>query len=86
MTGWRIGYTLAPSYITKEMTKLNGYYISCATSISQYAALEALTNGLNDPIEMKKEYQERRNYVYKRLIEMGIDVVKTSRSILYFPI
>ena len=46
MTGWRIGYTLAPNYLTKEMTKLNGYYISCATSISQYAALEALTDGL----------------------------------------
>ncbi|BDH59886.1 aminotransferase [Lysinibacillus sp. PLM2] len=85
MTGWRIGYTLAPSYITKEMTKLNGYYISCATSISQYAALEALTNGLNDPIEMKKEYQARRDYVYKRLVDMGIDVVKPQGAFYIFP-
>lgn len=85
MTGWRIGYTLAPSYLTKEMTKLNGYYISCATSISQYAALEALTNGLNDPIEMKKEYRVRRDYVYDRLIGMGIDVVKPEGAFYIFP-
>ena len=85
MTGWRIGYTLAPSYITKEMTKLNGYYISCASSISQYAALEALTNGLHDPEEMKKEYQVRRDYVYKRLVDMGIDVLKPDGAFYIFP-
>ncbi|RUL48260.1 aminotransferase A [Lysinibacillus antri] len=85
MTGWRIGYTLAPTYITKEMIKLNGYYISCASSISQYAALEALTNGLHDPIEMKKEYKIRRDYVYKRLIDMGIEVVKPDGAFYIFP-
>ncbi|HWK21591.1 MAG TPA: aminotransferase A [Ureibacillus sp.] len=85
MTGWRIGYTLAPSYLTKEMTKLNGYYISCATSISQYAALAALTDGLNDPIEMKKEYNARRNYVYDRLVAMGLDVVKPAGAFYIFP-
>lgn len=85
MTGWRIGYTLAPSYLTKEMTKLNGYYISCATSISQYAALEALTDGLKDPVEMKKEYKERRDYVYSRLVGMGMDVVKPNGAFYIFP-
>lgn len=85
MTGWRIGYTLAPSYLTKEMTKLNGYYISCATSISQYAALEALTDGLKDPVEMKEEYKERRDYVYSRLVGMGMDVVKPNGAFYIFP-
>lgn len=85
MTGWRIGYTLAPSYLTKEMTKLNGYYISCATSISQYAALEALTDGLKDPVEMKEVYKERRDYVYSRLVGMGMDVVKPNGAFYIFP-
>ena len=85
MTGWRIGYTLAPGYLTKEMTKLNGYYISCATSISQHAALAALTDGLNDPIEMKKDYKVRRDYVYDRLVAMGFDVVKPSGAFYIFP-
>lgn len=85
MTGWRIGYTLAPAYLTKEMTKLNNYYISCATSISQYAALEALTAGLNDPVEMKAEYKVRRDYVYDRLIKMGFDVVKPAGAFYIFP-
>ena len=85
MTGWRIGYTLAPNYLTKEMTKLNGYYISCATSISQHAALAALTDGLNDPIEMKKEYKVRRDFVYDRLVAMGFDVVKPAGAFYIFP-
>ncbi|MDN4495420.1 aminotransferase A [Ureibacillus aquaedulcis] len=85
MTGWRIGYTLAPSYLTKEMTKLNGYYISCASSISQHAALAALTDGVNDPIEMKNEYKVRRDYVYDRLVAMGFDVVKPAGAFYIFP-
>ena len=85
MTGWRIGYTLAPSYITKEMTKLNGYYNSCATSISQYAALAALTDGVDDPQEMKQEYKRRRDFVYNRLIEIGFDVVKPEGAFYIFP-
>ena len=85
MTGWRIGYTLAPNYLTKEMTKLNGYYISCATSISQHAALAALTDGLNDPIDMKKEYKVRRDFVYNRLVAMGFDVVKPAGAFYIFP-
>ena len=85
MTGWRIGYTLAPSYLTKEMTKLNGYYISCASSISQHAALAALTVGLKDPVEMKKEYQARRDFVYNRLVAMGFDVVKPDGAFYIFP-
>ncbi|KGR78114.1 aminotransferase A [Ureibacillus sinduriensis] len=85
MTGWRIGYTLAPSYLTKEMTKLNGYYISCASSISQYAALAALTDGVNDPLAMKEEYKVRRDYVYERLITMGLDVVKPAGAFYIFP-
>ena len=84
MTGWRIGYTLAPSYITKEMTKLNSYYNSCATSISQYAALTALTDGINDPLEMKIEYKMRRDFVYNRLIELGFDVVKPEGAFYIF--
>lgn len=61
MTGFRIGYTLAPKYISQEMIKLHQYINSCASSISQYAALEALTNGPLDPISMREEYKKRRD-------------------------
>lgn len=85
MTGWRIGFTLAPAYISKEITKVNAYFLSCASSISQYAAIEALSVGKDDAIEMRKEYKARRDYVYNRLIDMNIDVVKPGGAFYIFP-
>ncbi len=85
MTGWRIGFTFAPSYITKQMLKVHQYIATCATSISQYAALEALTNGINDAEEMKEEYYKRRDYVYNRLVLMGLDVVMPEGAFYLFP-
>ncbi|KRQ87221.1 putative N-acetyl-LL-diaminopimelate aminotransferase [Caloramator mitchellensis] len=85
MTGFRIGYTLAPKYITCEMIKLHQYINSCASSIGQYAALEALTNGLDDASPMREEYKKRRDFVYKRLIEIGFDVIKPNGAFYIFP-
>lgn len=56
MTGWRIGFVFAPSYIVEEMLKIHLYNATCASSISQYAAIEALIHGKDDPISMKDEY------------------------------
>ncbi|WP_110111715.1 aminotransferase A [Bacillus sp. CGMCC 1.16541] len=85
MTGWRIGLLFAPAYITKHMLKVHQYNVSCASSISQAAALEALTTAKDESIEMKKEYEKRRNYVYDRLIEMGLEVEKPSGAFYMFP-
>lgn len=85
MTGWRIGFTLAPDYITKNMLKIHQYNATCACSISQYAAMEALLNGENDSIPMKAEYTQRRDYVYKRLTDMGLEVVKPEGAFYIFP-
>ncbi|WP_078547485.1 aminotransferase A [Litchfieldia alkalitelluris] len=85
MTGWRIGFTFAPEDITKHMLKVHQYNVSCASSISQKAAGEALTNGLNDALPMKQEYQSRLDYVYNRLVELGISVVKPNGAFYLFP-
>lgn len=85
MTGWRIGFTFAPQYITRNMLKVHQYNSTCASSISQYAALEALTNGVNDAEAMREEYRNRRNYVYDRLINMGLEVEKPSGAFYIFP-
>lgn len=85
MTGFRIGFTLAPNYITKNMLKVHQYLNTCATSISQYAALEALTNGIDDAIKMKQEYLKRRDYVYERLTQMGLETVKPKGAFYIFP-
>ncbi|WP_042223951.1 aminotransferase A [Oceanobacillus manasiensis] len=85
MTGFRIGYLLAPAWLAKELLKVHQYNVSCASSISQYAALEALTNGKDDTIIMREAYNERREYVYKRLVSMGMSVNKPEGAFYFFP-
>ncbi|CDQ40286.1 aminotransferase A [Virgibacillus salexigens] len=85
MTGFRIGYVLAPKWISQHMLKVHQYNVSCASSISQYAALEALTNGLLDTKKMSVSYEERRDYVYNRLLNMGLEVTKPEGAFYFFP-
>ncbi len=73
MTGWRMGYTLAPDYFTKQMAKVHQYAIMCAPTTSQYAAIEALKNGDPDIEYMKGEYEGRRNLIVSELNRIGID-------------
>jgi len=67
MTGWRIGWTLAPADVTGAMTKLQSQQTSNPCSISQFAAIAAL-NGPQDCVaEMLEKFTERRSYVLDRL-------------------
>ncbi|MGX6442128.1 aminotransferase A [Neobacillus sp. K501] len=84
MTGWRIGLLFAPENISKHIIKVHQYNVSCANSIAQYAALEALTSGIDDALPMKREYQLRREYVFQRLTSMGLDVVKPDGAFYFF--
>lgn len=84
MTGWRIGMLFAQEQIVKHILKVHQYNVSCATSISQMAALEALTVGIDDAKEMKEEYLKRRNFVYNRLTNMELDVVKPDGAFYFF--
>jgi aminotransferase len=84
MTGWRIGFLYAPAYLTKHILKVHQYNVTCATSIAQMAALQALTAGKDDALPMKVEYAKRREYVYHRLIQMGLEVVKPDGAFYFF--
>ncbi|MDQ0199430.1 aminotransferase A [Neobacillus ginsengisoli] len=85
MTGWRIGFIFAPAYLSEEMLKVHLYNSVCASTISQYAAIEALTHGINDANYMVVEYRKRRDYVCERLTNMGLDVVKPEGAFYVFP-
>ncbi|MBV7507640.1 aminotransferase A [Bacillus sp. sid0103] len=85
MTGWRIGFTFAPAYLSEEMLKVHLYNSVCASTISQHAAVEALTHGINDAHHMVVEYRKRRDYVCQRLTNMGLDVVKPEGAFYVFP-
>jgi len=86
MTGWRIGYAVAKEEIINEMLKHQMYDVTCPPSFIQKAAIEAL-KGPQDFVEsMKKEYNRRRELVYKRLNEIdGISVVKPKGAFYIFP-
>lgn len=85
MTGWRVGFTMAPAYLTEHMVKVHQYNVTCASSVSQYAALEALTVGIDDALPMREAYEARRDYVYNRLIAMGIELEKPDGAFYLFP-
>jgi aminotransferase len=84
MTGWRIGLLFAPEYLTKHILKVHQYNVSCANSIAQKAAYEALTAGIDDALFMKEEYAKRREYVHQRLEKMGLNVVKPDGAFYFF--
>ncbi|MFP3508078.1 aminotransferase A [Peribacillus sp. SIMBA_075] len=84
MTGWRIGLLFAPVAISQHILKVHQYNVTCASSISQRAALAALTAGKDDAIPMKTEYARRRDYVYSRLEAMKLEIVKPNGAFYFF--
>jgi len=67
MTGWRIGWTVAPPELTAAMTKLQSQETSNPCSVSQHAAVAALTGPQGCVEEMRGEFAKRREFVLERL-------------------
>jgi aspartate aminotransferase len=63
MTGWRIGYTLAPESVVQATTKLQSQSTSNPSSIAQYAALEAMRGTMDTVPVMLAEYAKRRRHI-----------------------
>ena len=70
MTGWRIGYALAPREWTREMLKVQGHSTSNPNSIAQSAAVEALNGPQESVAAMLAEYTARRAWLLKALREI----------------
>lgn len=73
MTGWRVGYTASSTKLAKVMSSVQSHMTSNVCSISQYAALEALTGPQDSINMMKNAFEERRYFMMKKL--EGIDEV-----------
>ena len=71
MTGYRIGYIAGPKDFVEQANKMHAFAVTAPSNPAQFAAQEALTNGIDDPIEMRKLYQERRDYLVDQLNDMG---------------
>lgn len=70
MTGWRVGYALAPREWTRDMLTVQGHSTSNPNSIAQYAAIEALKGPQESVAEMLAEYTQRRAWLLAALREI----------------
>jgi len=70
MTGWRLGYMAAPKWIIDSCKKLQGQYTSGACSISQKAAIAALTGDNVYTLGMNAAFKKRRNVIMKLMSEI----------------
>ena len=67
MTGWRIGYLCAPKEIISAVVRVHQYTVTCASSFVQDACVTALEECDEDVEAMRREYQERKDYLVKEL-------------------
>ena len=70
MTGWRVGYALAPAEWTRAMLKVQGHSTSNTNSLAQWAAVEALTGRQESVGIMLREYTARREWLLNALSEI----------------
>ena len=86
MTGWRIGYAAGPEPLIKAMSKLQSQSVSSASSVSQWAAVEAL-NGRQDFIpKFQKVFEERRDLVVSMLNQAhGLECPKPEGAFYVYP-
>ena len=77
MTGWRIGYVAAPANIAKVIGNYLGHCTGNPCTISQKASAVALSASQETVAEMKKAFEERRNYMVERMNQIeGVSCIK----------
>ncbi len=85
MTGYRVAYACGPNVLIEAMMKIHQYSMLCASSFAQMAGIEALQHGKHDMLEMKTEYEQRRNVIVKRLNDMGLSCFMPKGAFYVFP-
>ncbi|MCX6635786.1 MAG: pyridoxal phosphate-dependent aminotransferase [Acidobacteria bacterium] len=86
MTGWRIGFTLAPAAVIEAVTKLQSHTTSNPTSIAQKAAVEAMRGPQDSVAAMLAEYRRRRDFTIRRLRQIpGVRVIEPQGAFYAYP-
>ncbi|MBV8252522.1 MAG: pyridoxal phosphate-dependent aminotransferase [Chitinophaga sp.] len=86
MTGWRLGYLAAPLEIAKACDKIQSQFTSATCSITQKAAVTALTGSLDSAHEMVAEFKKRREYIHEALKAIpGLKVNDPEGAFYMFP-
>ena len=86
MTGWRVGYAVAPKSVIDEMEKLMEHMVSGVTAMAQRAAIAAITGPQTCVQEMLEAYERRRRIVYEGLNAIeGISCLMPQSTFYAFP-
>jgi len=86
MTGWRIGYLAGPADVVKAMRKVQGQSTSCPSSVSQAAAVAALTGPQECVEEMRQAFRQRYEYIHAALNEIpGVECPDCDGAFYAFP-
>ncbi|HEY6221727.1 MAG TPA: pyridoxal phosphate-dependent aminotransferase [Candidatus Eisenbacteria bacterium] len=86
MTGWRVGFAAAPTDIAEGMERLQGQSTSNPSSVSQQAALRALTGDMGTANAMRDTFAKRRNLVVERLARIpGVRMLTPEGAFYAFP-
>ncbi|ANE48599.1 aromatic amino acid aminotransferase [Paenibacillus swuensis] len=85
MTGWRMGYACGHPDIISAMLKIHQYTVMCAPVMGQIAALEALTNGMEEKDRMVESYNQRRRLVVSGFREIGLQCHEPQGAFYAFP-
>jgi aminotransferase len=85
MTGFRVGYACAPAPLIEALMKVHQYAIMCASIMSQEAAIEALENCDREVEAMRRDYEQRRNFIVRRLNDMDLPCHLPKAAFYAFP-
>jgi len=83
MTGYRLGYLIAPERFIRPIQKMQQNFFICAGSLAQRAGIAALQETKSDVAEMKRIYNQRRKFMIKRLKEMGFSITVEPTGAFY---
>ena len=81
MTGWRLGYCMADAKLMDRIQVFHQYCVTSVPSFVQRACVTALETDTSDVVEI---FRRRRDYVYQRLVDMGLDVEKPEGAFYMF--
>ena len=85
MTGWRMGYVCGPAPVILQMLKIHQYAIMSAPTTSQYAAIEAMSEGDGDVETMRRDYDYRRRFLLDGLRSLKLDCFEPKGAFYMFP-
>ena len=83
MTGWRLGYVIAPKSFIRSIQKVKQNFFISANAVVQKAGIAALKYCSDDVAQMKEIYNERRQFMVRRLKEMGFGITVEPTGAFY---